>query len=422
MPVIIVGGGIAGLTLVLSLDQAGIASRVYEAVADPAPLGVGINLQPTAVRELTELGLGEELARTGIATRALAYFNKHGQLIRNEPRGLAAGYRWPQYSIHRGALQALLLRAARERLGPENIRCGVRLVGFEQQAGKVTVRLRDGASDADVIDTADVLVGADGIHSAVRRGLHPGEGEPRFARQILWRAAVAAEPFLDGATMVIVGHFHQRVIAYPMGRASDDGKLLTNWICQAAVDDTVAGREDWNRRVSKEKVLAAFAGWRFPWLDLPALIDQTSDIYEFPLVDRDPLDAWTSGRVTLIGDAAHPMQPIGSQAGSQAIVDARALTAALLGHPDPAEALRRYDAARRPAMNSVTLRNRRLGPEAFLQLVEERAPNGFTRIDDVISAAELDAIASSFALEAGLDAESVNARPCYVRQAGAKIL
>lgn len=416
MDVIIVGGGIAGLTLALSLDQAGIATRVYEAVADPAPLGVGINLQPTAVRELTELGLGDALARTGIATRALAYFNKHGQLIRNEPRGLGAGYRWPQYSIHRGALQALLLRVARERLGDGNICCGLRLTGFEQQAGKVTVRLRDGGG-ADVVDTADILVGADGIHSAVRRQLHPGEGEPRFARQILWRAAVEADPFLDGATMIIAGHFRQRVIAYPMGRAPD-GRLLTNWICQAAVNDTAAGREDWNRRVTKEKVLAAFAGWRFPWLDLPGLIEQTSDIYAFPLVDRDPLDSWTFGRATLIGDAAHPMQPIGSQAGSQAIIDARALTAALLSHPDPVDALRHYDVLRRPAMNAVTLHNRRLGPEAFLQLVEERAPNGFACVDDVISAPEIDAIASSFALEAGLDAASVNARPCYVPRTG----
>jgi 2-polyprenyl-6-methoxyphenol hydroxylase-like FAD-dependent oxidoreductase len=233
MDVIIVGGGIAGLTLALSLDQAGIASRLYESVADPAPLRVGINLQPTAVRELSELWLGDELARTGIATRALAYFNKHGQLIRNEPRGIAASYRWPQYSIHRGALQALLLRAARERVGAANIRCGWRLVGFEQRADKVTARLVDSRTGEEVVDTADILVGADGIHSAVRRQLYPGEGEPRFARQILWRAAVEAEPFLDGATMIIAGHFHQRVIAYPMGRSGTEDKLLTNWIARS---------------------------------------------------------------------------------------------------------------------------------------------------------------------------------------------
>jgi len=418
MDVIIVGGGIAGLTLALSLDQAGIASRVYEAVPDPAPLGVGINLQPTAVRELTELGLSRELERTGIATRALAYFNKHGQLIRREPRGLAAGYRWPQYSIHRGALQALLLRTARQRIGSENVRCGLRLAAFQERDGKVTARLRDGRTGEEVIDTADILVGADGIHSTVRRQLYPQEGEPRIARQVLWRAAVDAEPFLDGATMIIAGHFHQRVIAYPMGRPAADGRRLTNWICQIGVGETADRREDWNKRVAKEKVLAAFAGWRLPWLDLPALIDRTSEVYEFPLVDRDPLGQWTFGRVTLIGDAAHPMQPIGSQAGSQAIVDARVLTAAVLGQSDPLEALRRYDAVRRPAMNSITLRNRRFGPEAFLQLVEERAPSGFSRIDEVISAAELEGIVSSFALTAGLDPETVNSRPSYVRPAG----
>jgi 5-methylphenazine-1-carboxylate 1-monooxygenase len=416
MDAIIIGGGIAGLTMALSLDQAGIASRVYEAVADPAPLGVGINLQPTAVRELTELGLTDALARTGIATQALAYFNKHGQLIHREPRGLAAGYRWPQYSIHRGALQALLLDAARARIGAGNVRCGLRCTGFDESGGKVTVRLRDGRGGEDVSDTADVLIGADGIHSAVRRQLHPREGEPRFARQVLWRAAVETEPLLDGATMIIAGHFHQRVIAYPMGGAAADGRQLINWICQTAVDEAAAGAEDWNRRVAADKVLAAFAGWRFPWLDLPGLIARTPDIFEFPLVDRDPLDAWTRGRVTLIGDAAHPMQPIGSQAGSQAIVDARALTAALLTHPDPVEALSHYDAARRPAMNAITLHNRRFGPEAFLQLVEERAPDGFACVDDVISATELDAIASDFALAAGLDAETVNSRPRYVPQ------
>jgi 2-polyprenyl-6-methoxyphenol hydroxylase-like FAD-dependent oxidoreductase len=417
MDVIIVGGGIAGLTLALSLDQAGISSRLYEAVADPAPLGVGINLQPTAVRELTELGLADELARTGIATRALAYFNKHGQLIRSEPRGLAAGYHWPQYSIHRGALQALLLHVARQRIGAPNVRCGLRLARFEQDGGRVTVRLRDVSTGEEVVDTADVLVGADGIHSAVRHQLYPHEGRPRFARQVLWRAAVEAEPFLDGATMIIAGHFHQRVIAYPMGGAATDGKLLTNWICQAAVAETADTQDDWNRRVAKDKVLGSFAGWRFPWLDLPALIEATSDIYEFPLVDRDPVDAWTLGRVTLIGDAAHAMQPIGSQAGSQAIIDARALTAALLDQREPVEALRRYDASRRPAMNAVTLRNRRLGPEAFLQLVEERAPSGFSRIDDVISAVELNEIVSGFAFAAGLDSGAVNSRPSYVSPA-----
>jgi 2-polyprenyl-6-methoxyphenol hydroxylase-like FAD-dependent oxidoreductase len=213
--------------------------------------------------------------------------------------------------------------------------------------------------------------------------------------------------------MVIAGHFHQRIIVYPIGKAAS-GKLLTNWICQMTVPDQAPPREDWNRQVEKKKVLSAFGGWRFSWLDLPALIERSSNIYEFPLVDRDPVSAWTFGRVTLLGDAAHPMQPIGGQAGSQAILDARALTRALIETSDPAAALARYDADRRPTMNDIILRNRNLGPEAAMQLAEERAPNGFARVEDVISQDELDVIAKSFAAAAGLDVETVNHRPSYL--------
>jgi 2-polyprenyl-6-methoxyphenol hydroxylase-like FAD-dependent oxidoreductase len=409
MQVIVVGGGIGGLSLALHLHRAGIAVRLYEAVHELAPLGVGINLQPNAVRELTELGLGDELAQTGLPTQELCYFNKFGQLIQSQKRGIAAGYRWPQYSIHRGKLQLLLLRAVRARLGDDAVRTGLRLEAFEQDQRRVTATFHDRRLRANVQDSADVLVGADGIHSTVRRRLYPAEGQPRFAQQLLWRAAVESEPFLDGRSMIIAGHFHQRVIAYPIEEGTQPGRLLTNWICQMSVAGDAPAREDWNRRVSKEGVLAAFRAWRFPWLDISALIDATPDIYEFPLVDRDPIPTWSSERVTLLGDAAHPMHPIGSQAGSQAIVDARVLTTALLTASNPIEALRRYDAERRPAMNEITLRNRRFGPEAALQLVEERAPNGFARIEDVISPAELEGIANTFAVAAGLDPPSVNA-------------
>jgi 5-methylphenazine-1-carboxylate 1-monooxygenase len=414
MEVIIAGGGIGGLSLALSLHQAGIAVRVYEAVREPTPLGAGINLQPTAVRELTELGLADALAEIGLATRELSFFNKFGQLICSEPRGLLAGYRWPQYSIHRGKLQTLLLRTLRERIGPEQFRGGFRFTTFEQRGDRVCARFSDN-DGVELLDDADVLVGADGIHSAVRRQFYPAEGEPRFARQLLWRATVDAEPFLGGRTMIIAGHFHQRIIVYPVGKTASRDKLLTNLICQMTVPNAAPSREDWNRRVAKDQVLEAFGGWRFPWLDTQALIEQSPDFYEFPLVDRDPVSAWTHGRVTLIGDAAHPMQPIGSQAGSQAIVDARALTGALTATSDPIEALAQYDRERRPVMNDIILRNRGFGPEAAMQLVEERAPHGFARIGDVISRQELDSIAGSFAAAAGLDVEAVNSRPSFVR-------
>ncbi len=414
MEVVVVGAGIGGLSLALSLHQAGIPARVYEAVRAPAPLGVGINLQPTAVRELTELGLADDLARIGNETDRLSYLNRHGQPVWSEARGWAAGYNWPQYSIHRGQLQMMLLDATRDRIGEASIRTGLRLEGFQQTGQRVKALFRDVRSGSLVSDEADILVAADGIHSTVRRHFYPAEGQPRFASQILWRAATDAEPFLGGQTMIIAGHLRQRIIVYPIGPGAQPGQLLTNWICQMEVQNDAPPHEDWNRRVARETVLAAFDQWRFPWLDMPSLIARTSDIYEFPLVDRDPVDRWSFGRVTLIGDAAHPMQPIGSQAGSQAIIDARALTAALLATADPEEALQRYDHERRPAMNDITLRNRQFGPEAALQLAEERAPNGFARIEDVIARDELEAIAASFSAAAGLGVDAVNSRASFV--------
>jgi 5-methylphenazine-1-carboxylate 1-monooxygenase len=414
MKVIVAGGGIGGLSLALSLHQAGIAVCVYEAARDLAPLGVGINLQPAAVRELTELGLADELAQTGIATQGFCCFNKFGQAIWSEARGVSAGFKWPQYSIHRGQLQFLLLRAVRERIGPGCFRGGLRLISFEQSASGVTATFLDSETGTTMSNDCDILVGADGIHSAVRRQLYPNEGGPRFAGQILWRGAIDAAPFLGGRTMIIAGHFDQRIVVYPIARGINEGQLLTNWICQMGVSDQAVPREDWNRRVSPERVLAAFDRWRFPWLDTPDLIRRTPEIFEFPLVDRDPVQAWSFGRVTLLGDAAHPMHPSGSQAGSQAVIDARALTGAFLATPDPVAALKRYDGERRPAMSDITLRNRRLGPEAALQLVEERAPQGFDRIEDIVTRKEIESIAASFSSLAGLDVETVNTRPSYV--------
>jgi len=263
MRAIVVGGGIGGLSAALSLHQVGVDVCVYEAVRDLAPLGVGINLQPTAVRELMELGLGDALAEIGIRTTGLSYYNKLGQLIHSEKRGLAAGYKWPQYSIHRGQLQMLLWRAVRERIGDANLRSGQRLVSFEQGRERVSATFRDAASGADIVDDADILVGADGIHSTVRRQLYPNEGAPRFARQLLWRAAIEAEPYLDGLTMIVAGHFHQRIVLYPIGRMARPDQLLINWICQMTVPDEAPPREDWNRRVPKDKVLAAFGAWKF---------------------------------------------------------------------------------------------------------------------------------------------------------------
>ena len=417
MKVIVVGGGISGLTMAMSLHEIGVDVRVYEAARDVTPLGVGINLQPNAVRELIELGLGERLAQIGIATEALSFFNKFGQTVWSEKRGRAAGFAWPQYSIHRGRLQVMMIEATRARIG-DALRTGHVFQKCIERGDKIVANFadRNGATVAE--DEADILIGADGIHSAVRRQFYPGEGEPNFAGQILWRAAVETAPFLGGATMAIAGHFHQRIVAYPIAPAAN-GKLLTNWIAQMTVDTQAPPREDWNRQVDKSRFIDAFRDWRFDWLDFPKLADETAEIFEFPLVDRHPVERWSFGRVTLIGDAAHPMQPTGSQAGSQAIVDARLLTAALLAAQDPVAALAAYDRTRRPVMNDITLRNRNFGPEAAMQLSEERAPNGFQQIEDVIPRAELEQISRSFQQAAGLDPAGLNARPSLV-PAGAR--
>ena len=307
----------------------------------------------------------------------------------------------------------MLAEAARERIG-DALRTGHVFQKFVERGDKViaTFADRNGATIAE--DEADILIGADGIHSAVRRQFYPDEGEPNFAGQILWRAAVETTPFLGGATMIIAGHFHRRVVAYPIAPGAKPGTLLTNWIAQMSVDTKAPPREDWNRKVDKERFLDAFRDWRFDWLDFPRLVEETAEIFEFPLVDRHPVERWSFGRVTLIGDAAHPMQPTGSQAGSQAIVDARLLTAALLAERDPVAALAAYDRQRRPVMNDITLRNRNFGPEAAMQLAEERAPNGFTQIEDVIPRAELEHISRSFQQAAGLDPAGLNARPPLV--------
>jgi len=414
MKVLVVGAGMGGLSMALSLHQAGMAVRVFESVDELAAKGAGINLQPNAVRELDELGLGAELAATGIPTAAWSCYNKHGQLIYSEPRGLAAGYKWPQYSIHRGELQLLLLAAVESRIGAQNVLKGRHLASFEQDGSGVIARFVDRASGKALLtERGDVLIGADGIHSTVRARFYPDEGPPSYCGEMQWRASVEAAPFLDGRTQAIIGHRDQRFIAYPMS-ARPGGRVLTNWIAELRLPRDSASRADWNRQAPKENFAASFASWRFPWLDIPALIAATPDTWEFPKCDRDPVARWSFGRATLLGDAAHPMLPTGSQAGSQAVVDGRVLTRALLAEPTVEQALRRYEAERLPSMSEITLRNREMGPELAMHLAEERAPRGFMNIDEVISREEMTAITDSYKRKAGLDAASVNARPSFV--------
>ncbi len=413
MTVIVAGAGIGGLALALSLHQIDEDVLLCESVADIKPLGVGINLLPHATRELAELDLLAGLSAIAVKTSELCYYTKRGQHIWSEPRGLAAGYRWPQLSIHRGKLQMALLDAARERLPRERVLTGMHLHTWSQSNGRVTATFIDPVTGNAKAETdGDLLIACDGIHSTARAELHPDEGPPIWNGAILWRGTTFAPPFLSGSTMIMAGHEHQKFVCYPVTEAdAKTGKALINWVAERKFPtDRVWRREDWNRAGVLEEFLPQFRDWAFDWLDVPALITSAAQVYEYPMVDRDPLSSWTSGRMTLLGDAAHPMYPIGSNGASQAILDARVLTREIQRLGPTEAALAAFEAERLPATSKIVLANRGNGPERVMQLVEERAPNGFDRLHDVISTEELSDVADTYKRIAGFDMEQLNAR------------
>ncbi|WP_458757340.1 flavin-dependent oxidoreductase [Afipia sp. TerB] len=417
MTVLIAGGGIGGLTLALSLHQIGIPCRVFESVPELRPLGVGINVLPHAVRELIQLGLLDKLETFGVRTKELAYFSKYGKPIWSEPRGLEAGYKWPQFSIHRGILQQILLDAVIERLGSDNLLTSHHLTDFTDTPDGVRATFIDRATgeDAGTYD-GTLLIAADGIHSAIREKLYPQEGAPIWNGRILWRGITESDAFLSGRTMIMAGHEILKFVCYPISNAPlPNGKYQINWVAERHMPPTYQWRrEDYNRTANLDEFLPWFKDWTFDWLDVPGLIRNCPHAYEYPLVDRDPLDRWTFGNVTLMGDAAHPMYPIGSNGASQAILDARVLTREILEHGETPAALEAYEAERRPATTELVKLNRRNGPEQVMQLVEERAPDGFDVVTDVLSRQELEDIANNYKKVAGFQVEALNAKPPIV--------
>lgn len=400
MQVIVVGAGIGGLSAALALHASGHDVTVFEAAPTILPLGVGINLLPHAAEVLDELGLVEILLTRGVATRELVYFNRFGQRIWGEPRGRFAGHAAPQISLHRGALQGVLFDAAVERLGADRVLCNRRFSGHEEGDGRIVAHFVSREGETWNV-SADLLICADGIHSAARAALYPDEGPPVYGGRILWRATSMAAPFLTGASMIMAGYQDQKFVAYPISPPGPDGRQRINWIAELAAERSLR-REDWNRQGNMADFLPKFEDWRFDWLDVPGLIRSAEVIYEFPLVDRDPLPRWSHGRMTLLGDAAHPMYPIGSNGASQAILDVRALVRALAAYADPVEALAAYEAERLPATAAIVAANRRNGPEQCMQIAQERAPNGFDRIEDVFAPGELEAIAANYKVLTGL--------------------
>lgn len=412
MKVIIAGGGIGGLVTALRLHQAGFEVKVFESVKEVTPLGVGINLLPHSVRVLTNLGLQEKIARIAVATEELVYANRQGQFFWSEPRGTHAGYRWPQFSIHRGKFQMLLWEEATRLLGPECIMSNAHFQDYREEDGQVVATFVN-RETGDVIaqEHGDCLIGADGIHSTLRKKLYPDEGGIVFSGNVLYRGTARMKPYLTAASMAMIGSMKQKMVIYPISTTLDaDGNQLINWVANLRQE---AGKEirvrDWNRQVDKANLLQIYSDWKFDWIDIPDMIDRSNDgIFEFPMSDRNPLPQWSFGRVTLLGDAAHPMYPIGSNGASQAILDADALALALTQEPDVEKALLVYDTERVPATSQVVLQNRQKGPDFIMDLMEERFPEGF--MEGQVPHTELADVMAKYKQIAGFDVETLNAK------------
>ena len=399
MKAIIVGGGIGGLTTALMLRARGIGCELFEQADTIRELGVGINTLPHAIRELAGLGLLQKLDDVAIRTDVLYYLNRHGQEVWRDVRGIDAGHDVPQFSIHRGRLQNVILEAVEERLGREAIHTGCRLGAFTQDEGGVTAYFFDRAGGHVKTVRGDIMIGADGIHSRVRETMFPGEGPPCWNGLMLWRGARDWPVFLTGRSMIVAGGLNAKVVVYPIAEGSHPSNRLTNWAVLVKIGDGHSPpprREDWSRPGRREELM--------PHVDVFALISATSEFYEYPTCDRDPLPYWSSGRVTLLGDAAHPMYPVGSNGASQAILDARCLADALVRAEHPRQALIEYEKKRLPMTADIVRSNRRGGPEGVIDAVEQLAPDGFTDIEKVLSYAQREAIVRGYAHKAGFAA------------------
>lgn len=408
--VVIIGGGIGGLTLALALHAAGIACDVYEAAPKLKAVGVGINVLPHAAKELTRLGLADALAAVSIQTKEASFYNRFGQHIYTEPLGMYAGYPWPQYSIHRGDLQLLLFDAVKARLPADRVHIGRRATSVDQDDAGVTVHFTD--ADGTPVDDVRgrIAIACDGINSVVREQLYPHENEPRYSGVTMWRGVTRMKPILSGATFVRAGWLNPgKLVMYPIRNAIDaDGNQLMNWLAENETPQRVA--RDWTKKGRLEDFIAPYEDWHFEWCDIPTLFRNADTILEYPMVDQEPLERWTFGRVTLLGDAAHPMIPRGSNGAGQAIIDARVLTDLLAASDDWLGALERYDRLRVPATTNVVLTNRTNPPDAILRLIYERTGDRpFASIDEIATHAELVAITDHYKKVAGYDPATLSA-------------
>ena len=412
MKVLIAGAGVAGLTLALMLHRRGVESVIFEQASEIREVGVGINILPHAIKELAALDLMPKLDAVGIRTKELHYISRLGQKVWSELRGTDAGFDYPQFSIHRGRLQRVIHDAVIAVLGQGAVRTGLKLQGFIQDEGGVVAHFTD-AKFGLMSETVrgDVLVGADGIHSVVRRHFHPDQGPPSWQGLMLWRGATEWPKFLTGRSMYIAGGMSAKIALYPIAPGSTPDTRLTNWAIVSRIADgeiTPPPADSWSRMGRMDEVIPYARRFNVPGVDVEALVRATPVLWEYPMCDRDPLPHWSHGRVTLIGDAAHPMYPVGSNGAAQAILDARCLADWLRKADHPMQALHEYELERLPKTAEIVRLNRKGGPERVIDEVEKLAPAGFEFVDRVLSHAEREAIVKGYAGKAGFTQSQVN--------------
>ena len=400
MTISIIGGGIAGLSLALGLHQKGIACEVYESVAEVKEIGVGITLLPHAMKELAALGVQAELEAVGIENLESVFYTRHGQYVYREARGRHAGYTLPEIGIHRGKLHRILFQAVQQRLGADHVHTGHRCTGFSQDGDGVTLQftLSDGSSRTVHSDSA---VACDGVNSAVRKQMHPDD-KVCFAGINTWRGVTVHKPILTGKSYLRIGTVEAgKMVIYPIvDNVDGQGNQLINWVAELQRPD--AAMNDWNKAGDPAVCAEIFKDWKFPFLDVPNLILKAETVFEYPMVDKDALPFWTQGRMTLMGDAAHPMYPRGSNGSAQALIDARTLVDCLTEQPDTPAAFQAYESLRLAPTAKVVQTNRTVPPDFIIMKADELSHGQpFNNIDDLISQDELRAISDHYKMVAG---------------------
>lgn len=413
MTIIVAGGGIAGLNFALTCHEIGLDVQVYEAASEIKPLGVGINLQPNAVRELYQLGLESDLRQIGVEAEewALLFYGAHP--VWSETRGTLAGYNWPQFSVHRGRFHMRLLAKVRERLGDACVVTDARLSHFENHTGGVTAYFRK-ADGSTFSREGELLVGADGIHSKVRQQMVPDQPGVHWGGAVMWRGVSRYEPPRTKNSFVMVGGITQRFICYPVEPLDANGETSLNWIAELRPDDSRSvDQSDWNKPAQPDAFMSEFADWTFDWMDVPDIVAKAEGIWEYPMVDRDPIESWVDGRVVLIGDAAHAMYPHGSNGASQAIVDGRVLGAAIRAQGATQAALQAYESKLLKPINELVLRNRGEGPLGVLINIEDRIAAG-SSIEEAINPSEIAEFMAKYKEAAGYARDEINVAPALI--------